>query len=542
MLEDISLLDSILEFFRQPADVVVITLLLWFGWIPVVAMIAKAGIMIFVDGRQTKWAARQPYVMLAIDVPRESVQSPKAVENIFAACAGAKMGPNFKEKYFEGVHQRGFSFEIVSIDGYVQFYIRTHKRYRDLIESAIYAQYPDAEINEAEDYVDNVPLDYPDEDYDMHGTEYTLDNPSYFPIRTWPSFEHSLSQELKDPLAVMLEGLTKLNPGEQIWLQVVLEPISQKWKKAGDSYIKQLFGVKEEAKTSTAEAVARGLISVPKTLLTEALGVEAVGEEKKQDEDIWKAFKVTEQERDVAKAVVNKISKPGFNTKIRYIYIGRREVFKKGPRNDMIKGVFKQYAHLDQNQFGKAGTVTPKDDYFWQKWNYAARQNKLIKAYQARSYTVGAAPVVLNTEELATLYHFPSSELKVPLIKKTVSKRGEPPSGLQFATEEEEYEFAPKTEDSIQLGSQAELDSFTEPVEELVRPEIGDVAAPTVSSNKPETSPPAPEPSPAQDDYTSQIPDELKLLLDPNTELEDTSLKPDEETEEPNQPPTNLPI
>ena len=545
MLEEISYIEQIIEFFKGPPDEVVISLLLWFGWIPVVAMMLKAAIMIFVDNRQGKWLETQPYVMLAIDVPRDSEQSPKAVENLFATLGAAKMGPNFKEKYFEGKHQRGFSFEIVSIDGYVQYYIRTHVRYRDLIESAIYAQYPDAEIREAEDYVDNVPVDYPDEDYDMHGTEYTLDKPGYLPIKTWTHFEHSLTQELKDPLAIMLEGLTKLKPGEQIWLQIVLKPISQGWKKAGDSYIKDLFGIKEDVKTSTVEAIARGLISVPKAIVNDAFGIEAVESEKKQDDDMWKAFKVTEQEREVAKAVVNKISKIGFETKIRYVYVARREVFKKGPRGDLIKGIFKQYTHLDQNGLGKAGTVTPKDDYFWQKWGYIPRQNKLIKAYKKRSYAIGAAPSILNTEELATIYHFPTIEFKVPLIKKTVSKRGEPPSALTFATEDEEQEFTPKTEDSIDLESNEPLDEFTESIEELVRPDMGAVQSPTGGIVEPTINPKpvsAAKPAPAQSSSNKKIPDAIRILLDPTVELEDTDIKTPPSKGDEDQAPPNLPI
>ena len=67
-----------------------------------------------------------------------------------------------------------FSFELVSIDGYIQYLIRTPKRYRDLIESAIYAQYPDAEISEAVDYTENIPHQYPDDEYGAWGTELNL--------------------------------------------------------------------------------------------------------------------------------------------------------------------------------------------------------------------------------------------------------------------------------------------------------------------------------------------------------------------------------
>jgi len=37
---------------------------------------------------------------------------------------------------------------------------------------------------------------------------------------------------------------------------------------------------------------------------------------------------------------------------------------------------------------------------------------------------------VFNIEELATVWHFPMSYVKTPLVQKTQGKRAEPPSGL----------------------------------------------------------------------------------------------------------------
>lgn len=537
-------------FFSQEPDVIVTKLLLYFGWIPIFAVIVRGLLEVWQNWREDLWEAKQRFVLLAIDVPRESVQSPKAVENIFAAISAARSSPNFKEKWFEGKSQRPFSFEIASIDGYIQFYIRTHIRNRDMIESAIYAQYPDAEITEAEDYTQNVPDNFPDDDWDMHGTEYRLDKPNYFPIRTWINFEHSLSQELKDPLAVLLEGLSKLKPGEQIWLQFVMIPATNAWKKEGDDFIKDIFGVKDAPKKSGAEKIGGWVFDAANALVTDVTGV-GVDESSGKDEgmqDLWKAFKVTEQEREISKQVVQKISKIGFETKCRYIYIGKKEVFKKGFRNDMIKGVFKLYSHLDLNSFGKAGTVTPKDDYFWQRWFYWSRVNKLILAYKNRSLAKGAPRYVLNTEELATLYHFPTIEIKAPLISKTVSKRAEPPSKLKFASEEEEYASAPATpstgneitfeieggsgESEMELPRSLPVESAEneekEPDMDLDKPHISGITPPTQESRKavePERIKESDQPAAASLPNGDEIPDAVKLLIDPDTELEDVKDK-----------------
>jgi len=546
-------------FTEQPIDDVVIKLLLYFGWIPVFAVLFRGLAEIYKDQKQTEWVGKQPQVLLAIDIPREGEQSPKAVENIFAACMGAKSSPNFKEAWFQGKMPRPLSFELVSVDGYIQFYVRINTRHRDLIESAIYAQYPDAEIREAEDYVETVPKEYPDEDFDMHGYEFVLEKPSYLPIRTWLSYEHSLSQELKDPLGVLLEGLSKLQTGEQIWIQIIIEPISQSWKKQGDKFINDTFGIKEEVKDHPAEKVANTVLSVPKAILQEVVGSEeGASDSGMMPEDMWKAFKVTEMERDVVKQVVQKIAKVGFNTKIRYIYVGRREVFKKGMRNDMVKAYFRQFHHLNLNRFGTDGNVVPKDDYFWQHWTYARRQNNLMSAYRARHWIKGASPSILNTEELATIWHFPAREIKAPMLQKTVSRRAEPPSQLEFATDDEEFDLGPKTDEPVEPEAEDQIPSSPE---EIISPQITGVESPTkpgisiaevtmVEEDEPatqtETAPeelkpvPKAETEPENQDY--DVPDAIKVLIQPGVELEDVGQNGVNPVQEEDKPPQNLPI
>ena len=53
-----------------------------------------------------------------------------------------------------------------------------------------------------------------------------------------------------------------------------------------------------------------------------------------------------------------------------------------------------------------------------------------MTAFKGRSWGIGATPIVLNSEELATIWHFPAITIKAPLVKKSESKRGEPPVGL----------------------------------------------------------------------------------------------------------------
>src|SRR3990167_9822945 len=95
----------------------------------------------------------------------------------------------------------------------------------------------------------------------------------------------------------------------------------------------------------------------------------------------------------------------------------------------------------------------PKDDYFWEKWDYEKKQGTLMKAYQGRSWGIGANPVYLNAEELATLWHFPTISIKAPLVKKAEARRGEPPVGLPVTFLENTLAGFDKTESDFPFGT-----------------------------------------------------------------------------------------
>ncbi len=398
------------------------------GWAVILFLLLTTGWTMWVQSRQIKFNKDIKYTLLAVDVPRLNEQTPKAVEQIFAQLAGAYSGPDTFEKYWVGKTQTTFSFELVSIDGYVQFLIHVAVKFRDLVEAAIYSQYPDAEIVEVEDYADKEPLQYPHPEYDCWGTEFSMRKPSAFPLRTHVQFEHNLSEEyFKDPLSPLLEVFSSMKPGEQLWLQFLLSPTDDSWKEGSAAVVDKILGRKKPVKKNIADYI----VDVPLMILGELAGaVLGSGEDgppkKKEEKTMSKMMDLTPGEKNVLEAVQMKASKHGFNAKIRMVYVGKRGVFNKGKVISPFKGALGQFTALDMNALKPYGLVTPKGDYFWEKWSVPKKTSAIIRNYKNRSGR-GAPPCILNVEEMATLYHFPYSHVKAPLIKKTEAKRAEPP-------------------------------------------------------------------------------------------------------------------
>jgi hypothetical protein len=78
---------------------------------------------------------------------------------------------------------------IVSIDGKVHFFIRTPTRMRDLVETQIYAQYPQAKVVEVDDYTLHVPQYSKNGDWNMWGCEFNKMKEDFLPIRTYRDME-----------------------------------------------------------------------------------------------------------------------------------------------------------------------------------------------------------------------------------------------------------------------------------------------------------------------------------------------------------------
>jgi len=395
----------------------------------------------WLPSRQKKWAATVEYVLLAIDVPKEGEQSPKAVEHIFSTFAGMLSGPNLWEKYWEGQFQLSLSLELVSQEGYIQYIIYTPAVYRDLVEAAFYAQYPDAEIGVVEDYTQYAPQKFPSDSFDLWGSDIILAEPFAYPIRTYPDFEHSLSQELKDPLASLLEEMSRIRKGEYIWLQWVITPTDNEWKKKSEAIVKKIIGEKVDQPKDFAYYLIQPFMSFMKWLgdviiiQAENQGSGATPGKSEPNKILY----LTGGQKDVLQGVEQKMKKTGFFVKGRLIYYARREAFQKSRGVSSILGAINQFNTLHMNSFKKDKRTTTSADYVRVEKRLTKKQNKIIKAYRDRvgDTSFGSTPFVLNIEELATIYHFPDLNIKAPLIKTIESRRSQAPFKLPIEQDSE---------------------------------------------------------------------------------------------------------
>lgn len=406
----------------------------WFfstiGWIIPVILFIQSLLWGWQNHLRNQFRKTRKYILLAIDIPKDNEQTPKAVENIFSHLAAIQTSPNFYEKWWTGELPDSFSFEIVSLGGYIQFIIHLEETHRDLVEAAIYAQYPNAEITEIEDYTKDWNIKFPNDKYDLFGTELKLANKEVYPLITYKEFEDTLIGELKDPMASMLEALTRIGPGEQIWIQLILTPAPNDWGDRAKPVIDKIIGAKSGGGSKGIFAPLAGWVSEFDKQITGSPEGSSDSGAKKDEPN--KMQYLTAGEKDTVSAIEHKISKIGFYTRIRYIYLAEKDKFVKARGDKGVFGAFKQFNDLGLNSFKSDSKIKTGGMIFLKKQRVASRQRRILYRYKHRGdfLDLDNYGFILNTEELASIWHFPILTVKAPLVKKTEAKRSEPPMSL----------------------------------------------------------------------------------------------------------------
>jgi len=423
------------RFLSLPADQMFWVFFGNFGWLILGIIFLYGARDVWLFYRQSKWAATHKSILLAIDIPKGNEQSPRAVENMFTYLGGAHGTQNFYEKWFEGVFQKSFSYEIVSLEGYTQFLIRTPLEFRNLVESSVYSQYPDAEISEVDDYTETVPQKWPDEEWDLFGSEFILQSPWYLPIKTYEEFEHKFGEsetQFKDPMASLMDLCGSLRQGEQFWFQMIVMPTGFDWVKDIQKELDKMLGRKKKAKPGLLAKGFAALGDATEAILPIWEGIEAP----KDKDDKRTMLDLTPLEKRQVEAMHLKSIKQGFQTKIRVIYLAKKEVMNKAKVFSGFVGYIKQFMSLDLNSFKPDLKVTfTKTVYFFRRERLEVKIRKIFKNYINRS-TAGRDLYLLNTEELATLWHFPiEANVKSPLIQKAPGRKADAPSSLPIVEE-----------------------------------------------------------------------------------------------------------
>lgn len=368
------------------------------------------------------------FMMLEIKPPRDIEKSPKTMEQFFIFLHGIWSTPNYFDYYLKGrIKQSQFAVEIQGVNGEMHFFVRTEERYRNLVESALYAQYPDAEIQEAEDYTRSVPKNVPNPDWNMWGTDYKFSKDDAYPIRTYHKFQEEVTKGMIEPLAPLADIISTLPPGHQLWVQMLIIPIKDKvWRPMVQKVVAKLAGREVKKEAIAIIGFFQEIVDIIASAFKYIFNPVPEVEEKKKDEQPLQ-FRLTPVEKDILQAVEESLNKKAFKTKLRIIYVAPRKSFKKVFYQGM-DGFTHQFNDPNLNTLDKDNETKTYANYFFVKYRMLWAQRKIWNRYLTRDDD--GPNMYLNTEELATIFHLPDMSALSPSISRVEAKKGGAPINL----------------------------------------------------------------------------------------------------------------
>lgn len=353
----------------------------------------------------------QEYTLLEIRIPKEITKSPLAMELFLVSLYHPSGETTFIDRWWLGKLRATFSLEIASFGGDIHFYIRTRTSIKHMIESRFYAQYPEIELHEVDDYTKRVRYD--PKTMGFWGIEYRFDKPDAYPIKTYVDFglEKDPKEEHKvDPISHVLEFFGSIKDGEQMWIQFILRAHRK-------NYWRGFFFEKDDFEESVKHEIEKILLTVPV-----------------EEGRIADFRMLSERNKRIVEAIELKAGKLLFDVGIRALYFAPKERYNGANTSFGLHPLLRHLSGLDINTLRNTRGMG-KFDYFWQDFfgvRKALERKRLFRFYQDRAYfwaPYSQKPVVLNVEEMATLFHPPGETVKSPTLERIPSRKaGAPPN------------------------------------------------------------------------------------------------------------------
>lgn len=432
-------MDPILNTLGSAWTALSLTFAYWWIWAPI--------ILVFVyyealkEYNQKVYKAGLKWITYELRIPLDAHKSLKAMEQIFAGfhvVGQSTPAKNLWEKYkkwrdafFKGKVLDWFSLEIVGSGGEIHFYIRVIEKYKSLVEAQIYAQYPESELTPVADYMLRFPSLLSYSDVNVNALELVFIKEDIFPIKTYPEFEEEGAgkDDVRriDPLAPIAETMGGMGLSEFFGIQILARSTGDAWIKKGQKAIDKLMGREEKKEKTFADSVFEGIEggarSVAGTIFEPSEEKEKKEEKKKED----KPFnQLNPGVQEAVKAIERGTAKLAFETGIRLVYIAPLDKYSDGPMRS-IAGAFKQFATQALNGF-KPGISTDIIKGFNKAARSLKNKKKIYKHYRERKFP--DKPIILNTEELTTIFHVPDVGVKTPALPRIETKKGEAPAGI----------------------------------------------------------------------------------------------------------------
>jgi hypothetical protein len=298
-----------------------------------------------------------------------------------------------------------FSFEIACTDKKISFFVNCPKHLQELVEKQIQAQYPHAFIEQVKGYN---PFQ---NGGNVEVAELQLTKQSVYPFRTYKTTE-------SDPLNSLTNAMSKLLENEGAAIQYIISPAGTSWQGRPRHMALEIQQGKNPEMVEKSHFY-RLMVGIMRGLGKALAGVGSgnggqQGSHSHKDLSGYSSpISLTPMQQEIVKKLEEKASRPGFKTNIRLV----TSSLIPGSAEVHMRNLLSSFLQYNMPPFN--GLRPKKRD-----------KNDVLKDYIFRVFRDNGTKSILNTEELASLWHLPTPFIETPNIKWLVSKKAPPPVNL----------------------------------------------------------------------------------------------------------------
>ena len=321
------------------------------------------------------------------DLTEEILSQAQVMYNIISSTATK----GFKSKVYG---QRHISFEIMAHEGLVHYYAVVPTVLVDVIRQAVAAAYPSARLEEVKE------TNIFSKVGRMSGTiggEFTLKKSFIYPIATY-------QESKRDASRALLNALSAASRDDGIGVQFLLRPAYEGWAKSSESHIEGMKKNKGKSKGPLDGAIVRDLM--------EALWKPLMPSDEKKDskpED----YQLTSLEQSEADAISDKTRYPAYEVLVRVVISSNTAARSQV----LLKNIIAAFSMFD----------SPRNNGF--KFSLSRNIEELTTSYIMRFFPQQIRNNILNSIEMATLFHLPStSAIPTAQVKRQMSKQVDGPT------------------------------------------------------------------------------------------------------------------
>ena len=289
--------------------------------------------------------------------------------------------------------QRHVSFEIVAREGLVYYYAVVPTVLTDTVRQAIAAAYPSARLEEVSEHS---VFSKVGKASGTIGGEFTLRKEFIYPISTY-------MESKRDASRALLNAVSSAGREDGVGIQFLIRPAYEKWTKRSISAAEQIVKNKGEKKSSGGSGLsARDVM--------QALWKPPEASDKKEFQ-AEKPLSAVEQAK--VDAIQEKIRYPGYEVMIRVVVSSNTAARSQV----LLKNIVAAFALFDSPSFNGF------------KFNLTKNVDELATAFIFRFFPQANNRDILNSVELATLFHLPDqNSIPTSQVKRQMSKQVDGPT------------------------------------------------------------------------------------------------------------------